>query len=140
MNLKKPQLKLPTDRAVIECIFEKYKETFASFEAEKNRSSKVYVPIDCKAIADELKTEGDIVFGRLYYHLEKKYGYEQPNGTKVAFFTLGVGTDPKCVNFPLLASVLAGMREEQQRHLSATVIAVVALVVSVASLAVSMVK
>jgi hypothetical protein len=136
----KSQLKLPSDRAILECIYEKYKHSFAAYDDEPNRSSKIYVPIECKAIADELNTERDIVFGRLYYHLEHKYGYQQSNGAKVHFFTLGVGKDPRCVNFPLLASVLAGMQEEQRRHLSATAIAVVALVVSVASLAVSIVK
>ena len=137
MNSK---LKLPSDREILECIYEKYKHTFAAYEDQPNRSSKVYVPIECKAFADDLKTERDIVFGRLYFHLERKYGYEQTGGSRVHFFTLGVGNDPRCVNFPLLASVLAGMQEEQRRHLSATTIAVGALVISVASLAVSIVQ
>jgi hypothetical protein len=133
----KQKLKLPTDRAILECIYEKYKHSFAAYEDQPNRSSKVYVPIECKAIAEELHTERDIIFGRLYYHLEHKYGYKQENGSRVYFFTLGVGTDPRCVNFPLLASVLAGMQEDQRRHLSATSIAVGAGLISLFSLGVS---
>lgn len=57
------------------------------------------------------------MFGRLYYHLEHKYGYKQKNGAAVHFFahSLGVGEDRElhCVNFPYMASVLA---ELQQAH------------------------
>ncbi|MBC7203727.1 MAG: hypothetical protein H5U29_09440 [Pusillimonas sp.] len=127
-------MKLPSDIQLLNCIFNKYKDTFLRFEIEKSRSSKIYVPIDCKAVADDLNTDPDIVFGRLYYHLEHKYGYEQSDGSKVHLFTLKAGNDVKCVNFPLLSSVLAGLQEDRQRHFVAQGIALGALIVSVVSL------
>lgn len=130
-------MKLPSDREILECIFNRYKSEFAKYELEQTRSSKVYVPIDCRLIADELKTERDIVFGRLYFHLEKKYGYKQADGSNVHLFALMVGTDPKCVNFPLLASVLAGLQEERSRFFVPQAIAIAALIVSVLSILVS---
>ncbi|WP_315136856.1 hypothetical protein [Achromobacter marplatensis] len=131
-------MKLPSDRQILECIFNRYKGTFAGFDVRKDRATKVYVPIDCKAIAEELGTEGDIVFGRLYFHLEEKYGYQQSGGAKVHFFALKVGEDAKCVNFPLLASVLAGLQEDRRRHLLTQAIAIAAFFVSVVSLIVSL--
>ena len=131
-------MKLPSDREILQCIFDRYKSEFAKYDLEKARSSKVYVPIDCKLIADELKTERDLVFGRLYYHLEKKYGYKQADGSNVHLFALVVGNDPKCVNFPLLASVLAGLQEERSRFYVPQAIAIAALIVSVVSIAVSL--
>ncbi|NYT78083.1 hypothetical protein H0A71_13875 [Alcaligenaceae bacterium] len=131
-------MKLPSDIQILNCIFNKYKDTYSKYGIEQSRSSKIYVPIDCKSIANDLKTEPDIVFGRLYYHLERKYGYEKSDGSKVHLFALKVGNDPKCVNFPLLASVLAGLQEENRRHFLSQGIALGALIVSVISLLVAL--
>lgn len=131
-------MKLPSDIQLLNCIFNKYKNTFSRFEIDKSRSSKIYVPIDCKEVANDLNTDPDIVFGRLYYHLEQKYGYEQSDGSKVHLFALKVGNDSKCVNFPLLASVLAGLQEDSRRHFVAQGIALGALIVSVTSLLIAL--
>jgi hypothetical protein len=131
-------MKLPSDRQILECIFDQYKGAFAKFDLQKDRATKVYVPIDCKAIAKKLGTEPDIVFGRLYYHLEKKYGFKQSDGVNVHLFALKIGPDSKCVNFPLLASVLAGMQEERRRNLLTQAIAIAAIAVSLVSLLVSL--
>lgn len=131
-------MRLPSDTQLLNCIFNKYKDSFLRFEIEKSRSSKIYVPIDCRAVANDLNTDPDIVFGRLYYHLEKKYGYEQSDGSKVHLFALKVGNDPKCINFPLLASVLAGLQQDSRRHFVAQGIALGALIVSVISLLIAL--
>lgn len=130
-------MKLPTDKEILEVIFEYYKTTFASYGGKEDRLTKIYVPIDCQKIAGILGTEGDIVFGRLYYHLERKHGYAQQDGTKVHFFSLKVGNDAKCVNFPLLASVLADLQEQAKRFWYATAASFLSLGVSIASLVVS---
>ena len=49
-------------------------------------------------------------------------------------FALKVGYDPKCINFLLLASVLAGFQQDSQRHFVAQEIALGAPIVSVISL------
>jgi len=53
----------------------------------------------------------------LYYDLENRYGYTKDDGSKVHFFSLGAGEDRHCVNLPLLASVLAGLRYENKRFM-----------------------
>ena len=135
MDRRKP---LPTDLQILDRIYNRYYDEFASFDRETaRREGKVYVPIDIASIADELGVDGDIVFGRLYYHLENKHGYKQENGSLVHLFAFQAGKERHAVNFPYLASVLAGMREEQRKYSTATTTAIVSLVLAAISLYVS---
>lgn len=128
-------MKLPSDLKVLNAIYKLYYEEFCNFaqapDVQNGRMGKIYVPIDCKMIARELDVDSDIVFGRLYYHLEQKYGYKRDDASKIVFFSLGVGSDRHCVNFPLLASVLAGMQEENSKFQWATVLSSIAVVISI---------
>lgn len=131
-------MKIPTDLEVLEAIHNNYYSVFSEYcKGESERTAKIYVPIDCEKIANQLSVDPDIIFGRLYYHLEKKYGYRKANDSVVHFFALDLGKDKHCINFPLLTSVLAGLREERRKYWTVTGIAVVALIVSIISLAVS---
>jgi len=80
---------------------------------------------------------GTSLFGRLYYYLDKKHGYKQDDGTLVPLFSLKVGEDTHCVNFPLLASVLASLQSEHLRFRRATIISIISLIVSALALVVS---
>ncbi len=128
-------MKTPSDRRVLDIIYKLYYEEFTNHSGENGvqngRRSKIYVPIDCKMIARELNVDSDIVFGRLYYHMEEKYGYIRADGSRVAFYTPIAGEDNRCVNFPLLASVLAGLQQENSKFLWATVMSGIALAVSI---------
>lgn len=131
-------MRIPTDFEILNTIYRIYHSDFVAFErGDGTRDSKIYVPIDCKIVAEDLKVDSDIVFGRLYYHLEKQYGYKQDDGSKVYFFALKVGNDLKCVNFPLMTSVLAALRQERKKFWIGTAIAVLALIVSIVSLTIS---
>lgn len=124
-------MKLPSDLKILETIYETYHKDYAAFyKDEKTRESKIYVPINCKEIAQTLKTDHDIIFGRLYYHLEKLYGYKHDDGVKVPFFALKVGNDKNCINFPLMASVLAGLQQQHSQFIWATVISLFSFIVS----------
>lgn len=133
--------KTPTDLELLNAIYEKYYDQFAQYSKDSpDRDSKIYVPIDCVSIASQLGVDGDIVFGRLYYDLENRYGYTRDDGAKVHFFAFVVGKDRHCVNLPLLASVLAGLRHENKRFIVTTWIAIIALIVSSISLGVAIIK
>jgi hypothetical protein len=87
--LKQKTPHIPTDLEILDAIYERYYQTFASFiKGESDRSVKIYVPIDLKAIAAALNVDGDLVFGRPYYHLESKYGYIKDDRSHVYFFCL----------------------------------------------------
>ena len=132
---------IPTDRKILQAIYDRYADSLENFDRNlADRDSKIMVPIDCEDIGRELKVNPDIVFGRLYYHLEEKHGYDRDNGSRVALFALAAGKDRHCVNLPLLASVLAGLQEERARHMwdrgfsiASLVLSIIALVVSVVS-------
>jgi hypothetical protein len=132
-------MRVPTDYEIVNEIYDRYYKTFTTFTKDSpDRSAKILVPIDIVAIAKRLHVDVDIIFGRLYYHLEEKYGYVRPDGTHVVFFTLAAGSDKHCVNFPLLGAVLAGMRQERRRNLWAICVAVASFVVSAISVTISL--
>lgn len=131
----KPIKHLPSDLKILKLIYNRYYNSFSSFSQElPQRSSKIMVPIDLNEIANELKVDSDIIFGRLYYHLEQRHGYTRDNGTKVAFFSLSAGSDKHCVNFPMLASVLANLHDDATRYQGATYIALFSLLISILAL------
>ncbi len=121
----------PTDLEIFNSIYNRYYETFSSFEEDpSSRESKNFVPTDIEAIAKDLKVDVDIIFGRLYYHLEDKYGYIGQNGARVHFFAQNMGSDRHVINFPFLGSILANLRQEDRKFRIATTLAIVALFVS----------
>lgn len=131
-------MKIPTDLKVLSTIYKLYYEEFKNHsrepDIENGRQTKIYVPIDCKAVAKELDVDGDIVFGRLYYHLEQKHGYTRSDGSNVVFFSLMVGADRHCINFPLMVSVLAGLQEGSSQFQRSTWISAIAVVIALAAL------
>jgi hypothetical protein len=61
-----------------------------------------------------LRAHQYITFGRLYNHLSKKYEFKYSNGASSPLLTIEGGHE---IHFPLLASILAGMQEENKRQL-----------------------
>jgi len=133
--------RLPTDRQILLKIYKQYFKTFEQFSKEKaDRDTKIYVPIDIKQISKEFGLDPDIVFGRLYYHLDKKYGYEQSDGTKVCLFSPVVGKDRNAVNFPLVSAILSDMQEEKKKYMISIILSIIALTVSFLSILTSIIK
>jgi len=129
---------IPTDLRILDAIYQRHYDEYVRYSrGDGSRSTKIYMPVDIEKIAQDLKVDEDIVFGRLYYHLEHKYGYKQDDGTSVSFFALRIGEDTHCVNFPLMASVLADLQDQSRRHNVAIWIAVASFCVSVISVLIS---
>jgi hypothetical protein len=132
----KKMMHVPTDLEIMNEIYEKYYDKFASYsKTDSRRTTKIYVPIKIDAIAEECGVDNDIIFGRLYYHLEKKYGYKNEDGSSVHLFARVLGDEKHCVNFPLVASVLADLRRENNKFWIATSIAIFSLIISIISFA-----
>jgi len=130
--------RVPTDRQILRVIYDRYYDTFSEYaRGDDSRTTKVLVPIDVEDIARRLEVDPSIVFGRLYYHLNKKYGYRQDDGSRVDFFVLRVVDDIHCVQFPLMASVLADLEDQARRYDRATWIAVGSLIVAIISIVIS---
>lgn len=130
--------KIPTDLKILRVIYDRYYDTFKAYSNEnKGRSSKIYVPIDVGEIAKSLDVDADIVFGRLYYHLNEKFSYKHDDGSKVEFFALHVGNDHHCVNFPYLASILADLQDRDRKYRMTTILAGLSLVIAIISILIS---
>lgn len=131
--------KLPTDRYVLECIHEMYR---SSYPGEKDASGRgkndPYVSIDIPSIANRVGCDAELLFGRLHFHLEQKYGYEQADGVRVSLFAVRVGDKRHAIQFPYLVSILAGLNQEFNQRLLSVVLSVFALGVFVASLVVNL--
>jgi len=126
--LKKP----PTDRELLKLIYESYYDEFNSYDEDTSeRSTKLYVPIDCVEIAKQLDVDEDIVFGRLYYHLDKKYGYTQDDGVKVHLFSMRINKDRHVIHFPLLSAVLAELEQSNFRFVAPITLSLIALAFSI---------
>src|SRR5690554_1535702 len=127
------KMKIPTDLKILELIYEASYDRFASYDKDNpDKSAKIFVPFDLEEIAVKLNVDGDIIFGRLYYHLNKKYGYRNPNGSTVSVYTT-IQNDGHSINMPLVASIIAGLRQEKNKFWIATTISVVALIISIIS-------
>jgi len=130
--------KLPTDLQILNYIYDTYYRQFIEFSKDNpTRSASIFVPIDIEMIANKFGVHEDIIFGRLYYHLEKKYGYQNKNGTGVPFFALKVGSDKYCINFPYMASVLANLQDVEEKYITATKMSQWALFIAVTSAIIS---
>lgn len=132
----------PTDLELLDFIYNYYYDSYAEWSENepKVRQSKIYVPIDCLLIARHFEVDRDVVFGRLYYHCERKYGYKQDDGSNVYFFGFKVGIESKCINFPYLASVLADLRQEQRRFRWTLNTSIFAIILSTISIGITVYK
>lgn len=131
--------KLPTDLEILDHIYKTYTDDFRKYPIDdSDRSALIYVPIDVQRIAESLKTNPQVLFGRLYYHLDQKYGYTQDDDTKVHLFAFKVGKDLHCINYPYLAAIVSEKRTEHKRNLSALSLSIISLIVAVGSLIANM--
>ena len=133
--------KLSTDREVLKCIYEMYESSYPGVKRDSSGGENdPYLAIDVPAVAEKLQCKPELLFGRLYYHLDFKHRYKQENGALVYLFYLKLGDKRHAVHFPYLAAILAGHDQEHRKQLWSLGISVVALVLSVASLAVNLFK
>lgn len=129
-------MKSPTDIKILSTIYDHYYETFTHYindEGRKTRSAKIYVPIDCDMIGRKLGVDGDIIFGRLYYYLNEKYSYEKPNNVKVQLYTAISNEDKQCIQFPLMSSILAKLKDERNRYLTSIWLSIGSLIIATIS-------
>ena len=126
---------------MLDAVYNRYYDTFADFDSKGDREHKIFVPIDIPMIARDLKVDPDIVFGRLYFHLDHKHAYKKDDDVRVHLFLKDdLPNVRNVVNFPYLASVLAELRYTDSVSRRARRISWLALCISVVSLLVAVAK
>lgn len=130
---------IPSDYEILSAIYDRYYTDFKSLvRSEPDRLHRIRIPIDVNEIAEMVGVEEEMIFGRIYYHFNKKYSYEDENGKQINFFSSG-RVEGLRLNFPLVASLLADLKMEQARtdrtpvyaSLAAATLAVMAFVIAV---------
>lgn len=133
----------PTDFELLRAIWERHRDEYEGYVdgAVNSRETKILVPIDIPAIADEFGVDVHSVFGRLYYHLDRLYGEDEDAAKgrpRKSFFALKAGTAANCINFPLLEAVLAGLWQSRDRDRRTFWVAVLSLGIAIGSLLVAL--
>ncbi|WP_147279867.1 hypothetical protein [Legionella worsleiensis] len=85
--------------------------------------SKNLIPIDIHKISQKLKSNPEIIFGRLHYYLAEKYKYKNSDGSLVTLFVTFTQKEKHCVHYSYLSSVLAELKNERFIFLTNTTIA-----------------
>lgn len=98
------------------------------------RENDPYMHISVRDVAAVLKCSPELLFGRLYYHLDAKYRYKQEGGAEVHLFAMKVGDTMHCIHFPYLAATLAEHDAEHSRFAWTLWLSIAALVLSGASI------
>ncbi|MEW6353281.1 MAG: hypothetical protein AB1469_03130 [Pseudomonadota bacterium] len=130
---------LPTDREILKYIYKMYEPSYPGKEPGQDRGKNdPYMPINIHDVAARIGCTPEMIFGRLYYHLNAKYRYSH-NDTWVNLFSISVGSERHCVNFPYLAAILAEKNLEHKQQLWSLSIAIIALALSIASIVVQLI-
>jgi hypothetical protein len=129
---------IPTDETLLATIYKRNLKAFSEWtENNKTRVTKIWVPIDIDELGKKFRCDPDLIFGRLYYHMNEKYGSSTGDGQEVNFFNMRLANDRHVVNFPLLTSVLADLQDNRKRFIISTRLAALSLVVSAISIGIA---
>ncbi|MEL6723608.1 MAG: hypothetical protein AAFP81_05665 [Pseudomonadota bacterium] len=72
---------IPTDETLLATIYARYLKSFSEWSDDnKTRVAKIWVPIDIDALGKKFRCDPDLIFGRLYYHMNEKYGSKTGDG------------------------------------------------------------
>ncbi|NGP87410.1 hypothetical protein [Fodinibius halophilus] len=128
---------IPTDFEILEDIYYRYYDEFRRYaKKEPDRIARIRVPIEVEEVAEACGVEKDMIFGRIFYHFNKKYSYKNEKGEITTFFSTEK-FEGLSVNFPLVASVLSDMYAEKKRRDTFTILSGSAIAISVIALLVA---
>lgn len=128
---------IPTDLEILEDIYYRYHDEFRKYaKKEPDRIARIRVPVDVEEIAEACGVEEDMIFGRIFYHFNKKYSYKDHNGEITTFFTTEK-FEGLSVVFPLVASILADKYQEKKRDQIVNILLSTAITISIIALLVA---
>lgn len=130
---------IPTDLEIIEDIYYRYYDEYKKYaKDEPDRIARIRVPVNIQEIADACGVEEDMIFGRLYYHFNKKYSYKNEDGEITTFF-MSEKFEGLSVNYPLVSAVLADLTSEKKRTTLFITISAVAVMLSVVAVVLALI-
>lgn len=124
-------MNFPSERQVLRCIADLCESSFAGARLVDDDP---YLPIAVTDIARRLGCDPAMLFGYLYYYLDRKHRYETAPYTWMHLFAIKVGERRHCVNYPYLAGILAAGDCESTRSRWAIRLALAALLLSLVAI------
>jgi hypothetical protein len=119
---------LRTDRQILMALYLMYRADYPT-------KGDPWLPIDIPAVAERLRCEPRLLFGRLHYDMGTRYKHRSPNDANLilaSVFEMAAGDKRHVINFPYVVALLAGMQSENRRNWAAVALSIFAVVVSVA--------
>ncbi|MAL16826.1 MAG: hypothetical protein CL670_08365 [Balneola sp.] len=130
--------RIPTDLEILEDIYYRYYEEYKKYaKDEPDRIARIRVPVNVKEIAEACGVEEDLIFGRMFYHFNKKYSYKDERGDIITFF-MSDKFEGLSVNYPLVSSVIADLSLERKRMMLFVTLSAVAVLLSVVSIGIAL--
>ncbi len=123
-----------TDLKLLETIQKEYANDYIKNMEDANngvRNTRFYIPIDCQKVAKKMKADGEIVFNRLYFHLNNKYSYKDMNDNPVYFFVFEIDGLKHCINYGYLCSVLADLKDKKFKENLALSFSIISIIISI---------
>ena len=128
---------LPTDLEILEDIYYRYYDEYKKYaKDEPDRIARIRVPVNLKEIAEACGVEEDMIFGRMFYHFNKKYSYKDENGEITTFF-MSNKFEGLSVNYPLVSAVLADLNTEKKKTTLFITISSVAVLLAVVAIVIA---
>ncbi len=121
---------IPTDLEILEDIYFRYYDEYKKYaKDEPDRIARIRVPINIQEVAEACGVEEDMIFGRMFYHFNKKYSYKDERGEITTFF-MSDKFEGLSVNYPLVSSVIADLSMEKKRTALYVTLSSVAIMLS----------
>lgn len=129
---------IPTDLEILEDIYFRYYDEYKKYaKDEPDRIARIRVPINIKEVAEACGVEEDMIFGRMFYHFNKKYSYKNERGDITTFF-MSDKFEGLSVNYPLVSSVIADLSMEKKRMAVYVTLSSVAILLSIVAIIVAL--
>jgi hypothetical protein len=129
--------RIPTDLEILEDIYYRYYDEYKKYaKDEPDRIARIRVPVNIQEIGEACGVEEDLIFGRLFYHFNKKYSYKDERGDIITFF-MSDKFEGLSVNYPLVSSVIADLSIEKKRTVLFVTLSATAVILSLVSIAIA---
>jgi len=129
--------KIPTDLEILKEIYKNHAHEFSTYSKDGIKTdANIYIPIDIPKVANHFKTTKNIIFGRLYYGMNHKYGYEKIENeqkVKVPVFAPDCEELKNAINLPMLISVIAGLQEQLSIFKKTLIVSIFGVLIALAS-------
>ncbi|ABR50113.1 hypothetical protein Amet_4031 [Alkaliphilus metalliredigens QYMF] len=126
-----------TDEEILKKIYNRHSAFFSDYlDDSKPANNEIYVSIDIEELAKELSVDSQLIFRRLYYHIDKILDYTHTDGSRVHLYTPIAGENKNVIHLPLLGAIVETADEIRRRKTYSVVFSAAKVIILLAGLSV----